>query len=1038
MANYGTFRLILRVSVIILIISFNNNKVRNGVVAATQLVFEPLWDMTDSLNGTDQCFIEQNAMDGTVLFRGSSDRLCSLQVTATQGSHIQLQVLGNTNDSIGSSFLYVESLGNLNVCLNKYIVFEDQSKECMSILSHSTVLVVLIGVSDVFVRSIPIMEILPECPELNTSRHDQNVSHTSICNSIKGYNSKIDCVPSIGSDCRLNFQADNNCQAILGRREVTYQCTEHSPLQNHADLIVYSSKVTVLDLSSNKLAQIHANSFVGLGTLGTLYLRNNNLSYQSLSSGLFENLNDLEFLNLADNMFSILPTFRDLTNLQELYLENNVITDLTDDLFLGLHKLRILSISSNLLTSITGGVFQDLVNLEELRLNENNISKLSENSFQGLKNLKTLNLWSNNVQEVKKGVFTNLTNLQTLLLISTKLRTMQEGSWEGLFNLIQLHLLYNEITHLYDAFLFGLNNLIILSLGDNRITTLPNNLFIRSTDEIRTEVSNKLLFLFLDTNYIQTIPSTFFQGLHNLELLHFDRNKLSSLSPGMFRDLRNLKRLSLGENLFVQIPTGAFDGLTNLIDLNLNKCPLQSLESDSFRGIDNVLVLLLTNFTSIRLNGDLFKNLVHLRRIDFYNSNLQNIPNIDHLQQLTFLYLRGNPLTQISHSSLNSLTNKTDVFADQQEICECYVPPNTYCSAAFKRSPYLTCDRLLADRALAVTMWLMGINALGGNLFVLIWRWYKRDSQSNKVNTMLLSNLATSDLLMGIYLLTIASADVHYGENFPMQSETWRSGITCRIAGALSITASEASVFFVMLISIDRFICIRFPYSTKRIGKKSAAIIATIIWLTSFVLGIVPSILSGRNFKFYDNSHVCIGLPLALTKTFIHTGTPRNIVINDGDQSGIVFGIKLLTFTTRPSGFVNGLYFATAMFLGLNCVCYLIILACYVEIVRAVKKSSEKVGRNRDMKEQITLTVKVTSIVATDFFCWFPIIVLGILVQARVITLPASVYAWCVTFRVTYQFCYQPIFVYCFGDNFQFTKGKIQERENAKKSPSPK
>ena len=50
------------------------------------------------------------------------------------------------------------------------------------------------------------------------------------------------------------------------------------------------------------------------------------------------------------------------------------------------------------------------------------------------------------------------------------------------------------------------------------------------------------------------------------------------------------------------------------------------------------------------------------------------------------------------------------------------------------------------------------------------------------------------------------------------------------------------------------------------------------------------------------------------------------------------------------------------------------------------------------MQQQIKLTTKVTAIVATDFCCWFPVIILGILVQLRVITLPPSVYAWCVTF----------------------------------------
>ena len=43
------------------------------------------------------------------------------------------------------------------------------------------------------------------------------------------------------------------------------------------------------------------------------------------------------------------------------------------------------------------------------------------------------------------------------------------------------------------------------------------------------------------------------------------------------------------------------------------------------------------------------------------------------------------------------------------------------------------------------------------------------------------------------------------------------------------------------------------------------------------------------------------------------------------------------------------------------------------------------------------LTRKIIAIVATDFVCVFPLIVLGILVQLRLIELPASVYAWSVT-----------------------------------------
>ncbi len=46
------------------------------------------------------------------------------------------------------------------------------------------------------------------------------------------------------------------------------------------------------------------------------------------------------------------------------------------------------------------------------------------------------------------------------------------------------------------------------------------------------------------------------------------------------------------------------------------------------------------------------------------------------------------------------------------------------------------------------------------------------------------------------------------------------------------------------------------------------------------------------------------------------------------------------------------------------------------------------------------MTLKIAAIVLTDFLWWSPIIILGILVQCRVIVLPASVFAWCVTFAL--------------------------------------
>ena len=1046
----------------------NSDEVRNGVVAAaSQLWLQPLWNISDSLNGTSPCSVDEDVGKGMVRLTGSSDLSCSLQVTAPQGTQIQLQLPRSPNNSFGHSFIHVERLENLEICLNKYVVIENQHEGCISTLSHQNILLVLNGEASIFIGDIPSMEISPQCPEFSIQRFDENVSHTLNCNYVKGYSNKITCEHDFSVDyvdCILNFQTHRNCNAILGPRDVAFQCSASSPLLQETKMIAYAHSLASLDLTSNRIIEISADSFLRLKTLQRLDLANNNLislndgSFRGLfalkililrenkldllPSSLFHNLHELQGLDLTLNMLSALPNeiFRGLDNLEILLLSSNQITNLTEGLFFGLDKLTDLVLQHNMLKSLPPGVFQDLKNLKVLDLYDTMLESLPDKLFKDLTNLKTLKLTENKITNVNREVFASLIALRELRFGDNMLTSLEDGLlFDGLVNLEDLRLYRNQITHFNETLLFGLSNLKNFVVERNMLLALPNHLFTNSTEEEHlhhVHIPNKLVNLLLSHNKLSVIPASFFKGLYNLRFLTLNSNRLTAIPTGLFQDLSALNILTLSNKFTSKLPIGVFDGVPKMEFLILHASDLTTLETDVFRGLSILKILYLSYNKFTKLNNDLFKHTGNLSFLDLSFNRLQEIPNINHLHFLKFLSLRNNSLTWISRSSFSMLTTNTDVFASQHEICECYVPfaVKPTCSAENKRSPYLTCDRLLADRALAVITWLMGINAFGGNLFVLAWRWLKKDNRSNKVNSMLLSNLAASDLLMGIYMLIIASFDMHFGNHFSTQSETWRSGVTCRIAGSLSIAASEASVFFVMLISIDRFICIRFPYSDRRIGKKSAAIIATIIWLTSFALGIVPSILSGVNFRFYDNSHVCIGLPLALTKTYFTEETKQLTTI---DASGLSLTYLKLVFNTEFTGLVNGLYFATAVFLGVNCICYLIILGCYIEIVRAVKQSSKQVGRNRDMKEQITLTAKVTTIVATDFFCWFPIILLGILVQTRLITLPASVFAWCVTFVLPINSAINP-YLYTISEIISNARKKQAKRRSSSMMESTK
>ena len=582
-----------------------------------------------------------------------------------------------------------------------------------------------------------------------------------------------------------------------------------------------------------------------------------------------------------------------------------------------------------------------------------------------------------------------------------RLTYLDESLFKGLSNLTDLYLKYNYLK-LVTSELLNLPQLTFLDLSNNHLNLTQGAPVFSNL--------NKLWYLSLWNTAIKELPINVFTGLHSLEHLLIDDNELKDVSAEYFHDLKNMNSLHLSKCQLTKLDGYFFRYLTRLEFLSIGKNNFTLLKSGVFTGLNNLLFLSIPSSKLKYMEFDTFKATPNMIFIDLSSNELTELPDVHFLLSLVLLNLKGNPLTKIAKESFPEVMGSTYImyiYVSQQEICECFVPTNYNCSAAEQRSPYLTCDRLLSNTGLAVIMWVIGMNALLGNLFVLA---FKQNSCSGviKVQDLFLSNLALSDLLMGIYMLVIALADIYFGEFFPMYAEQWRSSTICRVTGAIAIISSEASVFFVTLISIDRFINIIFPFSQFKFKRQSTKITILSAWLIAFILGVIPSALAGRNFRFYDNSDVCVGLPLALRQIFESRETGGIRYIGK-------YGFQQNTFKTIARGFSNGKYFSTAVFLGLNSVCYLIIFFCYVEILRSVRRSSKRVGRTNETRKQIKLTMRVAAIVATDFFCWSPIIVLGILVQARVFTLSPAAFAWLVSFVLPINSAINP-YLYTIAD----------------------
>eukprot|EP00057_Strongylocentrotus_purpuratus_P034343 XP_794845.2 PREDICTED: G-protein coupled receptor GRL101-like [Strongylocentrotus purpuratus] len=301
------------------------------------------------------------------------------------------------------------------------------------------------------------------------------------------------------------------------------------------------------------------------------------------------------------------------------------------------------------------------------------------------------------------------------------------------------------------------------------------------------------------------------------------------------------------------------------------------------------------------------------------------------------------------------------------------------------------CSRLMPNTILRIAMWVIGWGALIGNTIVLVLRCRPDHSVSAKTQGLFIFNLAIADFLMGVYMIIIASADVYHGEYYYLFAKQWRGSVTCKVAGFIAVLSSETSVFILAIITIDRVLNVVSPFGKLKFRATSARVGVALIWIIAVVVSVVPLIVSSYISGFYGMSDVCVGLPLNIESR--ETG---EIVFND--ELGLFEKLQYET-TKRPSW-----VYSIALFLGVNFLIFILILLSYVVIFVQVRKSARSVANpvsasgSIDRAREVKMTTRMAIIVLTDFFCWMPVIIMGILSQTGAVTLPVSLYAWSVVF----------------------------------------
>ncbi|XP_033755716.1 uncharacterized protein LOC117338471 [Pecten maximus] len=179
----------------------------------------------------------------------------------------------------------------------------------------------------------------------------------------------------------------------------------------------------ILHLVQNKIGTLPGRVFQPLTRLVSLELNENNIKSIPDQSSLFESLNALQYLNLADNALVTMlnSLFNQLPSLQHFHLENNNIGNVMDidregKLFAGLHNLQTLDLSNNQIQTIHDSSFRDLIKLQQLNLRQNRVSGWGPHLFNKITKLYNLDLSHNMIALVNKTSVQDLGNLLSLNL----------------------------------------------------------------------------------------------------------------------------------------------------------------------------------------------------------------------------------------------------------------------------------------------------------------------------------------------------------------------------------------------------------------------------------------------------------------------------------------------------------------------------------------------------------------------------------------------------------------------------------------------
>ncbi|XP_062331701.1 relaxin receptor 1 [Osmerus eperlanus] len=563
-----------------------------------------------------------------------------------------------------------------------------------------------------------------------------------------------------------------------------------------------------------------------------------------------------------------------------------------------------------------GAQLQDVpavaVNVTMMSLQRNRLRKLNADIFYKYQSLQKLYLQHNRIRAVSPSAFRGLYNLTRLYLSYNKISILMPGVFQDLHKLEWLILENNNIHQISSLTFSGLHSLVLLVLLNNSLTKL---------DDICMEMP-RLNWLDMEGNLIENVANVTFCSCNMLTVLVLQRNRIRQIHEQAFSLLQKLGELDLSSNKLGAIPPNLFVYLEDLLQLNISYNPIVNLQVDHF----------------------------------------------DDLHKLKSLSIEGIEIGNIQRRMFEPLKHLTHIYFKKFQYCG-YAPhvrsckPNTDGISSF--------EDLLANIVLRVFVWVVSATTCFGNIFVICMRSYIRSE--NKLHAMCIISLCCADGLMGVYLFMIGAYDLKFRGEYNRHAQAWMDSAQCQVIGSLAMLSTEVSVLLLTYLTLEKYICIVYPFHYLTPGRRRTVSILLSIWVFGFIIAFLPLVCKGLFRNFYGTNGVCFPL---------HSEQPET-------TSAQVYSIVI--------------------FLGLNLVAFLIIVLSYGSMFYNIQRTGTQTTKySNHIKNEVTIAKRFFSIVITDSLCWIPIFILKILSLLQV-EIPGTISSWVVIFILPINSALNPI-----------------------------